>query len=137
MSRISAVQSRMARAALDWGVRDLARAAQVSTDTVSRLERGEELKERTVDDIRRALEDAGAQFLAGEGVRLQPAQPLADGADNAADNATEPPLGVKSDESIPQLRKSVMKTTVARDKSKLTQLRASHQQSVRPVSHVR
>ena len=133
MSRISAVQSRMARAALDWGVRDLARAAQVSTDTVSRLERGEELKERTVDDIRRALEDAGAQFLAGEGVRLQPAQPLADGADNA----TEPPLGVKSDESIPQLRKSVMKTTVARDKSKLTQLRASHQQSVRPVSHVR
>ena len=81
MSRISAVQSRMARAALDWGVRDLARAAQVSTDTVSRLERGEELKERTVDDIRRALEDAGAQFLAGEGVRLQPAEPLADGAE--------------------------------------------------------
>ena len=40
------VQCRMARAALGMGVRELASAAKVSTDTVARFERGEELKER-------------------------------------------------------------------------------------------
>jgi transcriptional regulator with XRE-family HTH domain len=66
------VQTRMARAALGMGVRELAAAAKVSTDTVARFERGEELKERTVDAIRRALEDAGVEFTNGErpGVRL-------------------------------------------------------------------
>ena len=43
------VQCRMARAALGWGVRELAAAAKVSTDTVARFERGDELKERTID----------------------------------------------------------------------------------------
>jgi transcriptional regulator with XRE-family HTH domain len=62
----------MARAALGMGVRELAAAAKVSTDTVARFERGEELKERTLEAIRRALEDAGVEFTNGErpGVRL-------------------------------------------------------------------
>jgi len=64
----------MARTALNLGVRDLARLAEVSPDTVARFERGEELKEKTVDGIRRALETAGVQFIAenggGPGVRL-------------------------------------------------------------------
>ena len=34
---VLAVQCKMARAALGWGVRDLATAAQVSTQTVTRL----------------------------------------------------------------------------------------------------
>jgi transcriptional regulator with XRE-family HTH domain len=69
------VHSRMARAALGMGVRELAAAAKVSTDTVARFERGEELKERTLDAIRRALEDAGVEFTNGErpGVRLSAA----------------------------------------------------------------
>jgi transcriptional regulator with XRE-family HTH domain len=69
------VQSRMARAALGMGVRELAAAAKVSTDTVARFERGEELKERTIDAIRRALEEAGVEFTNGErpGVRLSAA----------------------------------------------------------------
>jgi transcriptional regulator with XRE-family HTH domain len=71
MSRISAVQSKMARAALGWGVRELARAAKVSTDTISRLERGEELKERTLDNIGAVLEAAGVEFLPDNGVRLR------------------------------------------------------------------
>ena len=50
-------QCRMARAALELGVRDLAQAAQVSTNTVTRLERGEALQPRTVAAIRAALED--------------------------------------------------------------------------------
>jgi len=42
-------------------------------DTVSRLERGEELRERTVDAIRHALEAAGVEFTNGDqpGVRLK------------------------------------------------------------------
>lgn len=68
------LQSRMARAALGWGVRELAKAAKVSTETVVRLERGETLLERTVEAIRGALEKGGVEFIAenggGAGVRL-------------------------------------------------------------------
>jgi hypothetical protein len=64
----------MARAALEWGIRDLAKAALVSHDTVVRFERGEELKDRTVDAIREAFERNGVEFIAenggGPGVRM-------------------------------------------------------------------
>ena len=69
------VQSRMARAALGWGVRELAAAAKVAIDTIVRFERGEELKERTVEAIQRALEGGGIEFIdangGGAGVRLK------------------------------------------------------------------
>src|SRR3974377_2538685 len=66
------VQCRMARAALGLGVRGLAVAAKVSIDTVARFEGGDELKERTIDALRRALEEAGVEFTNGDqpGVRL-------------------------------------------------------------------
>lgn len=66
------VQCRMARAALGLGIRELAAAAKVSMDTVARFERGEELKERTIEALQRALEEAGVEFTNGEqpGVRL-------------------------------------------------------------------
>ena len=66
------VQCRMARAALGLGVRELAAAAKVSIDTIARFERGDELKERTIDAIQRALEAAGVEFTNGDqpGVRL-------------------------------------------------------------------
>jgi len=62
----------MARAALGLGVRELAVAAKVSVDTVARFERGEELKERTIDALKQALEAAGVEFTNGDqpGVRL-------------------------------------------------------------------
>jgi transcriptional regulator with XRE-family HTH domain len=64
----------MARAALGMGVRELAAAAKVSVDTVARFERGEELKERTVEALQRALEAAGIKLIdengGGPGVRL-------------------------------------------------------------------
>ncbi len=78
------VQCQMARAALGWGVRDLAAAAKVSVDTLARFERGEALKERTIEAIQRALEAAGIEFIpengGGPGVRLRkpaaaPAEP--------------------------------------------------------------
>ena len=74
-----AAQCKMARAALDLGVRELADLAKVSPDTVARLERGEPLRERTSDAIRAALESAGVEFIAenggGPGVRLRKGAP--------------------------------------------------------------
>jgi transcriptional regulator with XRE-family HTH domain len=72
---MSAIQSRMARAAVGWGVRDFAREAGVAVDTISRLERGEEIMPRTLAAIRAALEAAGVEFIpangGGPGVRLR------------------------------------------------------------------
>jgi transcriptional regulator with XRE-family HTH domain len=69
---VIAAQCKMARAALGLGVRELAQQAKVSPDTIARLERGEELRERTVDAIRHALEAGGVEFTNGDrpGVRL-------------------------------------------------------------------
>ena len=68
-------QCRMARAALQIGVRDLAAMAKVSPNTVARFERGDSLYDRTVEAIQRALEAAGMEFIAenggGRGVRLR------------------------------------------------------------------
>lgn len=71
------VQCRMARTALQMSVKELAEAATVSTNTIVRFERGEELKPRTVADIRSVLENAGITFIDGDyggsggpGVRL-------------------------------------------------------------------
>lgn len=63
----------MARAALELGVRDVARLADVSPNTIARLERGEALREGTMSAIRRALEAAGVEFTNGNqpGVRLR------------------------------------------------------------------
>lgn len=70
-----AVQCKMARVALGLGVRELAALASVSPDTVARLERGEDLKPRTVEAIQSALEAAGIIFIEengeGPGVRLR------------------------------------------------------------------
>ena len=63
-------QCRMARAALNMGVRDLAKLAKVATGTITRLEAGEELKPRTVEAIQHALERRGIEFIA-DGVRIR------------------------------------------------------------------
>ena len=72
---MNAAQCRMARAATGLGIRDLAVAADVSPNTIARLERGENIRGGTVDAIRTALEAAGVEFIAenggGAGVRLK------------------------------------------------------------------
>ena len=73
--QITAGQCRMARAALDLGVRDLAALAKVSPNTVARFERGYMLYARTAAAIQAALEEAGVEFIfpngGGPGVRLR------------------------------------------------------------------
>ena len=69
------VQCRMARIALEWGVRDLAAKADKSPNTIARFERGEDLRAETIAEIRRTFEKAGVVFIAenggGPGVRLR------------------------------------------------------------------
>ncbi|WP_272929443.1 helix-turn-helix domain-containing protein [Rhodovulum sulfidophilum] len=65
----------MARSGLSMGVRELAEAAGVSTNTITRLEKGEALKPRTLEAIQSAFETAGVEFIpengGGPGVRLK------------------------------------------------------------------
>jgi transcriptional regulator with XRE-family HTH domain len=60
----------MARAALKWGVRDVAREAKVSPATVTRIEADNPANVSTLAAIRRALEEAGVRFLGDTGVEL-------------------------------------------------------------------
>ena len=67
-----AVQLRMARAAVGWGVRELAKRAGITANTVTRIENGADAKQSTIDALQRALEAAGVEFTDGDqpGVRL-------------------------------------------------------------------
>lgn len=80
---MNAIQCKLARVALGWGVRDLASAANVSTQTISRLERGELLRDATLDGIKQVFEFAGIEFIENSsdcfGIMIKkPHPPLAD-----------------------------------------------------------
>ena len=69
----SPTQCRAARAILSWSQADLAYESKVATKTIADYERGDRTPyERTIADIRAALEAAGVQFSNGDhpGVRL-------------------------------------------------------------------
>ncbi len=79
---MNAVQMRMARAAIGWGVRELAEKAGVTANTVTRIENGSDAKASTLAAIQAAFEAAGVVFLAdgelkagGPGVRLRTVLP--------------------------------------------------------------
>jgi len=66
----------MARAALGWSARELADAAGVATNTVSRFEVGGDMRVDTLVRLERALEKRGVIFIprdseGGPGVRLR------------------------------------------------------------------
>ncbi|WP_328286678.1 helix-turn-helix domain-containing protein [Paracoccus aminophilus] len=78
-SRMTPAQLRMARSALQLGVRELAELAGISFTTVSRFETGKSgLQHSTAEALRKALEARGIQFLEGGqvaegvGVSLRP-----------------------------------------------------------------
>lgn len=72
---MNSIQCKLARVALNWGVRDLAEAASVSTQTITRLESGEQLRASTLERIKYVLENAGIEFIpengGGVGVRFR------------------------------------------------------------------
>ena len=69
---MKAIQLRMARAAVGWGVRELAKKAGITANTVTRIENGADAKQSTMDRLQLALEAAGVEFTNGEqpGVRV-------------------------------------------------------------------
>jgi transcriptional regulator with XRE-family HTH domain len=60
---MKAIQLRMARAAIGWGVRELAKEAGVTANTVTRIENGADAKQSTIDALQRALESASPKPL--------------------------------------------------------------------------
>jgi transcriptional regulator with XRE-family HTH domain len=70
----------MARAALNWTVRDLADATQLHRNTITNIETGRYLGDAaTLSAIEGALRRAGVEFIdengGGPGVRLRKRQP--------------------------------------------------------------
>ncbi len=83
---IDPVQSKMARAALGWSIRDLAQKAGVGVATVTRFENGQVTPTRNnLSAIRDALEQAGIEFIdekgRGLGVMLTSTAEVAGGCD--------------------------------------------------------
>ena len=76
--QMKAIQIRMARAAVGWGVRELAEKAGITANTVTRIENGADAKQSTIERLQRALEAAGVEFInengGGPGVRLRKRQ---------------------------------------------------------------
>ncbi|MER9278767.1 helix-turn-helix transcriptional regulator [Mesorhizobium sp. M0522] len=73
---LSPAQCRAARALLDWSQAQLSSASKVATKTLADFERGKRTPyDRTLADIRAALEAAGVIFVdengEGPGVRLR------------------------------------------------------------------
>lgn len=69
------IQCKMARAAVGWGIRDLAHEAEIAVSTVSRFEAGENINLSSLTAMKSALEAAGVEFIpengGGPGVRLK------------------------------------------------------------------
>jgi transcriptional regulator with XRE-family HTH domain len=94
ITMISSTQLRMARAAIRWGVRELAAKAGLTANTVTRIENGSDAKQSTMERLQRALENAGVEFTNGEqpGVRLTQAAAT---RLREADRASQPSGAVK------------------------------------------
>jgi transcriptional regulator with XRE-family HTH domain len=99
-----AIQLRMARAAVGWGVRELAEKAGVTANTVTRIENGADAKQSTMDALQRALEAAGVEFTNGEqpGVRVAKA---------VTAQSIEPPSAADPKVGVRATRRKVAKVT--------------------------
>jgi transcriptional regulator with XRE-family HTH domain len=72
---VTSAQVRMARAALNWTVRDLAEATGLHRNTITNFEVGRYAgNQESISVIEKVLRDAGVEFIAengkGPGVRL-------------------------------------------------------------------
>jgi transcriptional regulator with XRE-family HTH domain len=82
---IAREQVKMARAALGWGVRELAEKASTTANTVSRFENGADAMGGTLAKIEAALEAAGVELIPAGGTSVSggPGVRLKGGATNA------------------------------------------------------
>ena len=76
MGVVNPAQVKMARAAIDWSLEDLAKAAGVHRNTISNFETGKYAGDPdTLAKVQKALEKAGVEFIeengGGPGVRLK------------------------------------------------------------------
>ena len=79
MMAVTSAQVRMARAALNWTVRDLAKAASLHRNTITNIETGRYAGDlATLETIVAVLKRAGVEFIdengGGPGVRLRKRQ---------------------------------------------------------------
>ena len=77
---VTSAQVRMARAALNWTVRDLAEASHLHRNTITNIETGKYAGDAaTLAAIELVLQRAGVEFIdengGGPGVRLRKRQP--------------------------------------------------------------
>jgi DNA-binding XRE family transcriptional regulator len=68
---ITPLQSRMARAALDWSIEDLALNAKVGKNTAIRFEKGSDVRVSTARSIEETFRTAGIEFIGEDGVRYR------------------------------------------------------------------
>jgi ribosome-binding protein aMBF1 (putative translation factor) len=67
MAKLTPQACRAARALLGWGVRDLAKEAEVGVASVARYEAGEPLRDDTVQKMKDAFEANGVEITNGKG----------------------------------------------------------------------
>lgn len=130
---LSAPQCRAARAILGISQDDLAQRSKVAKATIANFEAGNRRPyDRTLDDLRRALEAAGVEFIpengGGAGVRLarsgKPAPSLSDRIERLEhDIADIPAAGSPSPESgMNRMRKAVAENDLTDLKNERTKL---------------
>ena len=72
---ITAKQLRMARAALDWSIRELCDKTGLHRNTISNVENGSDLRVSTLATLRGVFEEHGLEFIpkngGGVGVRFK------------------------------------------------------------------
>ena len=69
---LTITQIKAARSLLSWDQKELATAAHISRPALSNLERGAvSPRQKTLDAIQKALENAGIEFIDGPGVRFR------------------------------------------------------------------
>ena len=69
---LTAQQCRMARAGLEWGVRDLSERSGVGITTITRFEKGHSTPIRgNLKMLRLCFEAAGVEFLNADGLRMK------------------------------------------------------------------
>lgn len=70
MNQITALQIRMAKAALQWSNADVAESSGLHRNTINRAENGD-ARPATLALLQQTFENAGVEFLPDGGVRLR------------------------------------------------------------------